>query len=174
MDGYFQFLQRPQQALQAIGQPDGRCGIGQQECARDEQHDPQHHEEGRVKAASGDMQKLPLEDHSALAGIEQVQNAGKDQNEDDRLHALEQGFQAHLGHRHAIGQKEHHQTVADKGFGQEQGDDEQHHHHQFGAGIQPVKEGIARKILPQGDLFQHTAPPFPASFSSSAVAASSV
>ena len=147
MDGYFQFFQRPQQTLQAVRQPDGRGGVGQQEGARDEQHDPQDHEEGRVEAAGGDVQKLPLEEHGALAGIEQVQNACKNQDEDDRFHALEQCLETHLGHCHAIGQKEHHQAVADKGFGQEEGDDEEHHHHQFGAGVQSVDEGITREIL---------------------------
>ena len=52
-----------------------------------------------------------------------------------------------LDSRHAIGQKEHHEAIADKGFGQEEGDDEEHHHHQFGAGVQSVDEGIAREIL---------------------------
>ena len=100
-----------------------------------------------MEATGGDVQKLPLEEHGALAGIEQVQNACKDQDEDDRFHALEQGLQPHLGHHDAIGQKEHHEAVADEGFGQEEGDDEEHHHHQFGAGIQSVDEGITREIL---------------------------
>ena len=147
--------------LQRVGKADGTGGIGQEEGPHDQHDDPQHHGDGRADALVGDVAQQPHVRHRRAAGEEQVHDGGEGHDDIDRLQAAGQGFIVNFGDQDAGGQHHRHDGVGQHAFGVEQGHDIQDHAQKLGAGIQPVDQGIAREILAEGDILQHTPrPPF--------------
>ena len=85
-----------------------------------------------------------------------------EKEDDDKQHRLQpphQGPETHLGDADAHRQRQGKHTVTRCPFGAEQGDDIQQHQQYLCPGVQLMGRGISRKILAQGDVLQHGAPP---------------
>ena len=82
MDGEAQLFQRRHQPLQPVGELKGGGGIGQQERAAHQQHDPQHHQHRPAQALLRDAEDPPLGDHPP-GEVEEVQKGreGDDENQ---------------------------------------------------------------------------------------------
>ena len=166
----FQSIEQP---LQAVRQADGAGGVGHQEGAHDQQHDTQHHEHGVPQARVGDMEEAPLHQITVPGGEKQIQDAGEDDDEQHRLQAPHQCFDADLGDVDTYRQTQGHEAVGHQALGAEQGDDIQDHQQDLRPGVQLVGHGVSGEVLAQGNIFQHGAPPF-RSASSSRSSASTV
>ena len=155
-------FQGTHQALKTVGQADGRGGIGQQEGAGNQHQDSAHHEYRPFQALGGDGKRPQPQNHLAAIGVKQVQYAGEDYDNDQRLHAPDNGFQRNPGNPDAAQQEHKHQTVGQPASRDKQGHDVEYRHHQLGSGVQPVNHGIPREILAQGNIFKHAESPLSA------------
>ena len=152
-------LEGTQQLFQAVGEHDGGGGVGEHEGAGDEEGDAQHHEEGGPQPLHRDFQELPLPDGVA-GGVEDVEHGGEDDDEEDGFHAPEDGLGPDLGDGDAGAQGQEEDGVGRSALGGEEGHDVEDGKEQLGPGGQPVDDGIAGEILPQGDVLEghYTAP----------------
>ena len=87
MHRHMNLLQRPHQPLQAVGQGNGRGGIGEQEGARDEHDDSCHHQHRIFDAFFRDLELPELHQHVAL-GVEHIEDGGKHDDDNHRLDTL--------------------------------------------------------------------------------------
>ena len=99
--------------------------------------------------------------HIVITGREeQVQNTGEQNDEQNRLQALHQSLQSHLGNLDADSQTQGQNAVGHDALGAKQRHDVQRHQQNLGSGIQLVCQRSSGEILTQRNIFQHTAPPF--------------
>ena len=172
MHRHAELLERAEQVLQPVGQADGAGGIGQQEGAHDEQRDAQHHGDGGDHALARDVEDPELRDDGA-GGVEEVQHRGEGDDEQHRLEAAEERPRAHLRDAHGDDQRQDQHAVGNGALCQKDGYDIKNGRQQLGARVEPVGERVAWEILAEGDVLQHTAPPFrsasSAAFSSATV-----
>ena len=153
-------LEGPQELLQAVGEHNGRGGIGQQEGAGDEEGETEHHKEGGPEALHCDPQEIPLPQNRA-GSVENIEQGGEHDDEQDWPHAPEEGRRADLGHGSAGGQHQKEHGIAHRPPGQKEGDDIEDGAQELGPGVQPVDGGVSREILPQSDVTQgHQTAPF--------------
>ena len=162
MDRHMDLFQRAHQTLQPIGQGDGRRGIGQQEGAGNQHQDPARHKDSPLQSVGGNGQLPQPDQYPAGIGVKEVQHTGKDQDHNQGLHALDNGFGRDPGDPDGCQQKRQHHTVGDPALGAEQGNNIEHHRNQLGPGVQTVDKGGAGEILAQSDIFKHgRIPPSP-------------
>ena len=163
VDGETELFQGPQQALQGVGEADGAGGVGQEEGAGDQHDDAQHHGHGGADALRRDVAAQPGGAKGGAGGEKEIHHGGEQHDDVHRPQAPGQRAQRHPGKGHRHGQGQEHDAVGQGAGGVEQGHDVQHHAHQLDAGVQPVQKGVAGEELAQGDILQHTPPPFSAS-----------
>ena len=153
------FFQSAQQALQPVGEADGAGGVGHQERAHDQQHDPQHHEHGVLQTLRGDPQEAQLCQDVLSRREEQVQNAGEHDDEHHRLQPPHQGFDPYSGDADTHCQHRRQNAVGQQALGAEQRHDVKDHQQDLRPGVQAVGHGVAGEKLAQGDVLQHPVSP---------------
>ena len=174
MDGDPNLFEGAQQLFQAVGEHDGRGGIGEQEGAGDEKGDAQDHEESGPQTLHGDLQKLPLP-NGVAGSVEDIEDGGEHDDEKDRLHATQNGLEVHFGDGDGAGQYRQKEPIGQKSLGGEEGHDIEHHEEQLGPGVQLVDDGGAREVLAQCNVLQrHYLAPFRARQSRTAALACSM
>ena len=135
--------------------------VREQEGAREQQHDAHDHEERALDASGGDGEYPPVEDHRAALGVEQVQYARKNDDENQRFEALEYALELDGGYLHAQRGDQEHDGVAYPVHGQEQRHDEDDDQYELRARVQLVYYGVAGEVLAEGDVLEHqSAAPF--------------
>ena len=154
-----------QQMLQPVCQGDGRGGQGQQGRAQNQKDQPQNHKDRKINALLGDGEDPPVKDR-ITAGEEKVEDSGNHNENQNGLQPLDDKFGRHLRRQDTAQGKDRENPVAREvadGKGQ---DDIGENQQDLGSGVQSVDNGVARKVLAQGNIFQHAR--FPSSFSSRA------
>ena len=172
MHGHLELFERSEEDLHRVREGDGRCGISQQERARDEHRDAQHHEHGAHETLIGDRD-LP-EGHELPAGSEEHIEHGRERNDDpQRLETAENDLERDARERNAHARDDEHGSVGHIVLGREQRRDIDDRHQQLAARVEPVHDARAGEKLTEGDVFQHTPASFP-TVSSASVSCSSV
>ena len=163
MDGNTELFQGREQALDAVGEQDGGGGIGQQEGARNEHHNADHHEKGGAHALQRDGEHPDLEQHMLAGGVEEVEYRGEHKDEHHWLQSTHDGLDRYSGDADERGQNSEQKAVGHETFCHEQGHDIQGNAQNLGAGVHAVQGGIAGEVLAQGNVFQRhvRAPPLP-------------
>ena len=150
-----QLFQRAQQGFQAVRQGNGGCGVGEKERAHNQHKNPAHHKNRLHQTLGGDFQSPERHQDIFTGSHKQVQNAGKNQNENQRLQAFDNGFQGDGGHVNHCAEKYQHNAVGDPAVGCKQGDEIDNEKQQLGSGIQEVNGRFSREILAQGNVLKH-------------------
>ena len=156
MHRHLDLLQGVQELLQPIGEGDGRGGIGEHKGASQKHGDSQHHKQGVENTLPGDGED-PEGHQGRPLGIEEVEQAGEQNDKEQRLHALQNHLELDFRERHHRGQRGKDQGVGHHALGAEERHDIDDDQDELGAGIQPVDNGISREKLPQGDVLKHGA-----------------
>ena len=138
MNGELDLFQGIQQALQTVGQGDGRGGIGQQEGAGDQQHDAQDHLRRPLHSLPGQGETEDVDDLMGAGGEEQVQNARKRHDHHDGLQTTGDGFEGDGRNFNAHRQESDDQAVGQPARSQKQRHDVDHDHKE----LAPVRLSI--------------------------------
>ena len=147
-----QLLQGPQQRLQAVGEGNGRRGIGQQEGAGNQHDDPGGHKNCRPDPLPGDGDAPKPGQHMVAAGVKQIQHRRQNHNDHNGLHAPQNGLGPNPGQSHRHHQKRQHQAVAHPAASHKQGHNIQYRHQELRPRVQPMYHGFAWEKLTQGNI----------------------
>ena len=153
-----QLFERREQALEAVGQLDGRGGIGEHGSGDDEQHQAQHHEDGKPDALDADVQELPLENVGARC-IEQVEHRCENDDEQDRLEAAQHHFRRNARNTDDNRQKCDDERIRNRALRQKQQHDECHGQYNFYARVEAVYGTVSGEKLTECNILQHQCVP---------------
>ena len=155
-------LKGRQQPLYAVGEGDGRGGIGQQRGARDEAQNSDRHEYRRLDALPGDLEELPLPQRVA-GGKEQVQHRRKDDDGHHRLHGFPDHRKGNTADKIGREAEQHAQQQAPHVIRHKQHHDVEDGKQDLDAGVHFVNGALPGEILTNGNISDHrAAPPFTA------------
>ncbi len=89
-------------------------------------------------------------EHLAARGVEKVEDAGEDDDEDEGLEALQERPWLYLREGDAADRDGKHQSVGQPVHGREEGGDVDDDEQQLGARVEPVDDGVARGSTGRG------------------------
>ena len=160
MHGRVQLFERREQALEAVGQLDGRGGVGQHRGRDDEQHQADHHKDSRPDALAADMQETPLPDILARR-VKEVEHGGEHDDEQHRFESAHHELWRDARNADDNTEKRENDRVGNRAVRQKQQHDERDREHDLDARIEPVHGAVAREKLADRDILEHQRiPPF--------------
>ena len=156
------FFKRGKQPFDAVGEGNGRGGVGQQRGARNQAQNSDRHEYRRLDALLGDLEELPLP-QGVAGGKEQVQHRRKNDDGNHRLHRFPDHRNGDAADEIGRKSEKNAQQQPPHIIRHKQHDDIEDGKDDFGPGVHPVDGALPGEILSDGDIADHrAAPPFTA------------
>ena len=156
MDGNLQLFKGVEENFQPVRKSYRTGGIGEKKCACDEQHNAKNHFNGPGNALPGDN---PAGKNRGARRIENIQNRSERDDDQHGFKTFEEVLCPDAGKALTDDRNHQNQTVGNPAVSREKRNNIKQDQNNLCAGIQPVNNGIAGKILAERNILQHVTPP---------------
>ena len=103
---------------------------------------------------------LKQAEHLDTRCVKQIQNAGDENNDQNRFETAQNHAEGQLGQIDRQQNKAGQKQIGDQGVGDKQHDDEHRNQDDLDARVELVYDAVSGEILTEGDIFQHSGSPF--------------